>query len=125
MIFLIFLFLFFNATAFADWEHYAVEKPDGSIAVVGYNPGSNDTIQDVLNELGFSGFPIVSVTKNDLPQDRSDRKYWKKLGKKIVVDQDLKNSDLAKKQADDNRKKALLKMTDAEYQEAKALGLVK
>lgn len=112
-----------------ETELYAVERPDGGVSIIHYIPGSGDSLESVVNELGFSGFPIKRITKNDLPQDRTDRKYWKMnpvpIGKKIEIDTAKKTADETAKAAKEERKRALLKLTPPEYQEAKDLGLVK
>ena len=125
---LIFLSLIlFSVPAYA--EMYAVERPDGGTSIIYYQEGSNDSLESVINDLGFKGFPIKKITPSDLPPDRSNRKYWKvneiPIGKKIMIDSNKKQADEAAQQSTEARKRAVLKMTPAEFQEAKDLGLVK
>lgn len=112
-----------------ETELYVVEKPDGSVSIINYILGSGDSLEGIVNDLGFSGLPIKKITKNDLPNDRSDRKYWKlnqiPIGKKIEIDTVKKQADETAKTIKEARKQALLKMTPAEFQEAKDLGLVR
>lgn len=116
------LVLFSSFPVFA--EDYAVETPDG-VAIITYIPGSTDTIEDVVRANGFTSFPVRFIERKDIPNDHSDQKYWKLSGNRIVVDAAKKQADLDAKAAREARKKALLKMTDAEYAEAKSLGLVR
>lgn len=120
---LLILLIFFCPLAYADWESYAVELEDGSIEIENVDPSAD--ITDVLKIKGIVPKSITQVTAADLPANKSDRKYWTRLGKKIVVDDIKKAEDLAAKQAREARKKQLLKMTDAEYAEAKSLGIVR
>lgn len=86
-------------TANAEWEHYSVEKPDGSVHTIGYDNRTNKSLADNVKELGFEGFPIIRVTVSDMPSPtKVDRKYWKMndvpIGKKIVIDNVKKQIDL-------------------------------
>lgn len=72
---------------------YAVEKPDGSIAIINYKEGSFDALDEVLRDLGFDGYPIRRVDPKEFPP-REDRDYWIMLGGKIKVDQMAKQLDL-------------------------------
>lgn len=111
-----------------DVELYAVSKADGQISVINYYPGSGDSLEHILKDNNFVGFPIKRIQTSDLPA-RSDRKYWRlndvPIGKKIIVDLAAKQADELDKQTKEERKRSLLKMTPAEYTEAKQLGLVK
>ena len=121
------LVLFFSTNLYAD--RYLVEKPDGSVVIAGYNEGSNDSLSEFLRSVGLAGLPVSRLSDSDIPQDRSERKYWKKndvpIGGKIIIDTAAKQDDETKKIVKEERKRALLKLTPAEYQEAKDLGLVK
>jgi len=125
ILFLVFSILILR-NAFAD-EGYAVEKSDGSVDVITYLDGSGDSLETILKERGLTGRPVKRVGKIDLPDGKSDRVYWQMnsipIGKKVIVDTIKKTTDDAAKQAKEARKQTLLKMTTAEYQEAKDLGL--
>ena len=123
---LVFLLLISGISYASDSELYLVERPDGGVSVLQYFPGSKDSLQDVLRDMGFSGYPIERISKNDLPTNRADRKYWKRgVLNKIEIDTAKKTADQVAEAAKDARKKTLLKMTDSEFQEAKQLGIVK
>lgn len=105
-------------------ESYAVEKPDGSVAIVNYFGGA-DSLSDVIEELGFSGYPIIRISASDLP-DRSDREFWSfndvPLGKKIKVDTDkkaAKEADKAQKRAEIDAVLLKLKVTEDEVKKLK------
>ena|SRR3990167_3881926 len=121
------LFILFSTPVFAS--DYLIEKPDGSVVIVGYIEGSSDSLETVLKDLGLLGLPIQRLSPSDFPSDKKDRKYWKlndvPIGKKIVIDTAKKQADETAKQVKDERKRALLKMTPSEYAEAKDLGLVR
>lgn len=104
----LFLFLILFATPLFAEEIYLVEKPDGSVAVHYYIPGSNDTLEETLKNAGLEDLPTQRITQNDIPDDRKDRKYWKMnfTGKKIGI-------DTAKKQADEDAKAAKLAKKEA------------
>ena len=127
--FLFCLFVSWLAILDARAETYAVERADGGITVVAYQDGANDSLETVLRDLGLLGRPIKKVSNEDFPSDRSDRDFWKlndiPIGKKIVIDTVKKQAKEAEKAQKELRKQALLKMTPAEYQEAKDLGLVR
>ena len=121
---LIFIGCLFSTDSFG--ARYLVEKPDGSVAIVEYVEGSNDTLEDVIQTLNFNGYPISLIKDGDTLPPRTDRKYWKKdVFGKVVVDTAKKTADQAAQSTKEARKQALLKMTPTEYQEAKDLGLVK
>lgn len=127
MIYLILFLMLISSNLHAnDQEVYLVENPDGSVRVIHYLPGSNDSIAEVLSSFGFLGLPVMKIKESDIPQDPVDRKYWK-VGvlNKIEIDNAKKSQDQAEEAAKDIRKKALLKMNDAEFIEAKQLGIVK
>jgi len=128
MIILILLIsLFISHDAFA--ELYAVQREDGGVSVINYLEGSKDTLEDVVKQLGYWGRPIHRIKPSDLPSDRTDRKYWTinhvPFGKKIKIDNSEKEKDEAKKAQVEQRKRELLKLTAAEFEEAKAIGLIK
>lgn len=109
-------------------ETYAVERSDGGVSIIYYQEGSGDSLETVIKDLGFTGYPIKKIIPSDFPTDRSDRNYWKlndvPVGKKVVIDTDKKQADETAKAAKEVRKQALLKMTPAEYSEAKELGII-
>lgn len=119
---LLFLFIIclFSKNGFS--KNYLVEKPDGSVAVIQYVEGSNDSLMDVIHANGFDGYPIEELNVTDIPQTREDRKYWKKgLVSKIEIDQDKKDADLLKTQQDLAEKAAVLEKLKITEDEAKAL----
>src|SRR3990167_4468177 len=124
IIFLLILCGSFCGSLFAT-EKYLVEKPDLSVWIVYYFDGASDSLADVLNANGLTGLPISRLNDADIPKDRSDRKYLKKndvpIGSKILIDNVKKQADETAEQAKDARKRAVLKMTPAEYAEAKDL----
>lgn len=98
MIRLLILFFIFQSVAFAQIpdEEYLVEKPDGSVEIINYIPGSRDTIQDVLISRGMDQMPVVKLKPGDLPADGADRKYWKRGVMKVIeIDTVKKQADLA------------------------------
>lgn len=122
---LIILLILFCPLAHADLESYAVELQDGSISIYNHEPTSPKTLTDVLKENGIEPLSVFKVTEKDLPPTKADKKYWVRQGKNIVIDTVKKSQAEAAKQAKEARKQALLKMTPAEYQEAKDLGIVR
>lgn len=120
---LLLLLILFCPLAHADWELYALELPDGSVTVQGLDTTQED-INSVLRKNDYEPVSISRVTEKDIPS-KADRKYWKKQGNRIVIDTDKKAEDEAENLAKETRKKQLIKMTDAEYEEAKTLGLVR
>ena len=117
---LLILFLLFSATAYADM--YAVERPDGSVSVVNHIGG--DSLEDVLGELGFSGYPIIRISASDLPP-REDRSFWAfndiPVGKKLKVDSVKKAQKEAEKQAKEAEKDAVLTKLKISREEARLL----
>ena len=101
LLFLSIIFLSLQGSAKAE-ELYAVENPDGSVVIVNYQGGSNDSLNDVLRDFGLTGLPITGIKRSDIPVDRSDRKFWKLTGKSIAVDsvkkQDFENEKALKEQ---------------------------
>ena len=97
LIILFFMFLF-STVLYAE-EMYLIENPDGSVRVLHYKENSNDSVQDVLKSIGAEGLQVNKITSVDLPNDRADRKYWKKLGKRVVIDTDKKDEDEVLEQA--------------------------
>jgi len=127
MIKFLILFLCLSLNAFAS--EYIVEKADGSIVIIHHNDAAAQTLEETLNENGLAGLPIIRINQSDIPSDpaeRLDRNYWKRgILKKIEVDTAKKAAAQAAKQAKEDRKRLLLKLTPAEYQEAKELGIVR
>lgn len=115
------LFIIITFCALAFGETYAVTKDDGSVAIVNYFPGSTDTLSDVLEEVGLDGRPIIQIS--EVPEGPME--YWKVAGKRVVIDQNKKQAIENQKQAKEERKRQLLKMTEDEFAEAKTLGLVR
>lgn len=110
-------------------ENYAVERPDGGVSIIYYHDGANDSLETVIKDLGFKGYPIKKIAASDFPSNRIDRKYWKlnqiPIGKKIEIDNAQKQTDEAAAAQIEIRKRAVLKMTPTEFQEAKDLGIIK
>ena len=101
-------------------EKFGVEKPDGSVAIVNYVTGSQDSKDDVLRDAGLSG----TVFEPGATPGRSDRKYWKRSGSSIVVDSVKKQQDLdakALKEAEKEGVLAKLKISKEEYEKLNAL----
>lgn len=114
MIKFLILFLLISTNLYA--EKYVVEKPDGSVAVINYVTGSQDSLDDVIQENGFSG--AIYEEAKTLPP-REDRKYWKKSGSFVVVDSVNKQKDLDAKAAKEAEKEAVfskLKISKEEYE---------
>lgn len=80
----------------------AVEKPDGSVAIVNYFQNSQKSLQEVIQELGFSSYPQHEVTQDKLPPGRIDRAFWTWKTNKVDIDQAKK----AQAQAEENQKQA-------------------
>ena len=110
--FLLIFMLIFSPVVFGAM--YAIEKPDGSVVITTYVEGSQDTLEDVVRELGLLGRPIIAITRAELPP-MEDSDYWRfnpvPIGDRLIVDQVAKQADLdaeAIKEAD--RLKTLQKM---------------
>ena len=91
--FLIIFLMIFQPISFASM--YAVERPDGSLSILHYFEGSSDTLEEVVSELGYEGYAIYPITKDDLP-DKADGKFWVMDGNKIKVDNVKKQAHLNK-----------------------------
>ena len=124
MIVLLLLVFLWCGNVYADM--FAVEKQDGGIVIVNYDPSSSDSLEDVMAELGMTGQPVKRITHEDLP-DRLDRDFWVmndvSIGKKIVADEDAKLK--AKEEKDkiisdkqDARKKICPNCTDDDFKKA-------
>jgi len=120
-ILILFFFILISKICFANvqTEKYVVEKPDGSVVVVHYFPGSSDTIFDVLRANGFEGLPTVKIKDSDILASREDRKYWKRSGDKIIVDQIKKQKDLTLESQQTAKKEAVLGKLKISEQELK------
>lgn len=99
-----FLLLFVCSTVYAG-DVYISEKADGTVRQTYYVGGSQDSISDVLRDIGVS--EAVKVKDTDLP-DRKDDKYWKLQGDSVVVDEGLKLVDIENKAKEEKDKKAVL-----------------
>src|ERR1041385_1876732 len=81
------LFLGFCQNAFAvNTDKYIVQRPDGGVSIVTYIQGSNKSLENVLRDFGFDGYPVSPLKDGDLPKDRTDRNSWTRLGSKVIVD---------------------------------------
>ena len=91
-------------------DKYLVEKPDGSVSILYYVPSSEKSLSQVLEDNGFSSYPVTALKADQIPTDRTDRNYWKwsKADKKIMVDVDKKKIDLDKVTAAQAKKDAVL-----------------
>lgn len=105
-------------SAFADDEIYRVERPDGGVSIIYYRVGAKDSLYDVIQSFGFSGFPIKRINASDIPP-KTDRDFWMvdPVTKKIVVNEDAKKEKEDQIQADEDQKKEVLsklKITQSE-----------
>lgn len=123
--FLLILFILFLPTSASAGELYAVEKPDGSVSVINYYGG--EPLINIINDLGFAGYPIRRITKADLP-DRADREVWAfndvPIGKKLKVDTVKKAQKKAEKAAKEAEREAVLlklKISKDEFKKLKEL----
>lgn len=123
-LFILFSFIFIGASG--QYEYYAVDRADGGVTIYSHAQGSRKSFNDILREAGLEGRPYRQINPDaEVPRSRVDRNFWKASGNKVVVDTQKKadtESDLAAKEL---RKQQLLKMTKAEYEEAKSLGIIK
>lgn len=103
-----------------DTELYAVARADGGVSIVQYIPGSNDSLTDVLTELGFAGRPVYEIKTKDLPA-REDREFWTIESGKLKVDNAKKAEKLAEKASKDAKKDAVLTKLGITETEAKDL----
>lgn len=108
----IFFILFSVSNVYAT--KYMVEKEDGRICILNYKDGSADTLENVIEVMGWSKYPIIPIKDSDLP-DRRDRDFWMKnpsiTGKKIIVDQTKKDAaEQAKAQKKAKEDVALVKI---------------
>jgi len=121
---LIFVLFFLSICSVATAEKYAIENDDGSIRILDYAPGSAP-LEDVLGWLGASDKTVIKVRPEDEAITVGEPiEALQILGNRVKVNQSKKAEIEAEKQAKEARKKALLKMTDAEYKEAKELRLI-
>lgn len=107
MLILIFLLLFCG-TSYADLETYAVEDSNGIITILNYDPAGPKTLEQVLEDSGIQATSILRVTAKDLPATKSDRNFWKKQSKKIVVDTDKKKDHEDAKKVKEQERDAVL-----------------
>lgn len=114
---ILFMLIFSPTVVFAnvDSEKYLIEKADGSVAILNYISGSNDSLDKVIHEVFPNQAEIVSISKvkdSDFPKGREDRNFWKKndspLGPKVVVDTGKKASFLQGKMREQNERKQVL-----------------
>ena len=123
LIILLLLFWSFNAYA-AEVEKYVVEKPDGSVVVIHYLVGSHDSLEEIVDQLVYTGLPITRVNDSDFPASRADREFWKfsPVGKKIQIDT-VKKAEKEAEQAQEEAEKAIvlekLKITAEEFEKLK------
>lgn len=99
---------------------YAVSRPDGGVSLVVYNENSEDTLEEVLRDLGLYGQPIKKVTDADKAAVEY-RDAWAlndiPMGKKIKVDEDkvhIKNEMEKVKDIEKKRIMEKLKLTEDE-----------
>lgn len=118
------LLLLFGSSAYADvqTDKFLIEKPDGSVVILYYVPGSFDTLSEVVKSMGLDGLPIQRVSESDIPKDRSDRDYWRKgIFGKIEIDSIKKQADIDSKSAKESESDAVfekLKITKDEFKKA-------
>jgi len=120
LITVLFLFIFSQA-AYAEWELHAIDRADGGVTIVNYNTEANDTLEDVIRDMGFAGRPRVSITRSDIPTDRSDRAHWKIQGNRVVVDQVKKAAAQAAEAQKEGKKNAALAKLGITGQELREL----
>jgi hypothetical protein len=111
------IFLITCLTAYAETTKYLAENPDGSVRVIYYVPGSVKTIDQVLTDLGVDKSKVKEIKSDDIPGDRTDRKYWKAKNGKIEIDANKKQADIDSKLAKKAEKDAVLsklKISDEE-----------
>jgi len=111
--------LSFVFPSFAD-EIFAVEKPDGSLAIH-YYLGGGKSLEKTLEQVGFSGYPIHRITERDLPASRADRKYWKWSNGRIEIDTVKKAVDIQKENEKIQKKEAVLTKLKIDDEELKSL----
>lgn len=123
MIILLLLFLIFSPTAsFA--EKYVIEHPDceSGLCFADIDSGEDAAFFEYLNTSVYTDYPVYAVKDGDFPTDKKDRKYWKRIGKKIVIDTAKKQADLdAKAQKESERSAVLskLKISKEEFKKIK------
>jgi len=113
--------ILFSSSAFASM--YVVERPDGGVSIVNYVDGSSDSLEDVLRDLGFKGFPILEIDQSDIPKSKEDRSFWVMnkvpMGSKIKVDSAKKQAHLDALAGKETEKLAILEkmgISKAEYE---------
>lgn len=116
MIKFILALMLISGTAYAqNVEKIAVDRPDGSVSIVSYIVGSQDSLADVLKDSGLSGLPNSKV--DSLPK-REDRDYWVKVGNQVTTDsakKAQKEIEKAQKKAEKDQIIAKLKITNEEW----------
>ena len=111
---LILFILFFLISTPVFAKQYLVEKPDGTIAILNYIDGAKDTLQDVLRDMGFSGYTVFPLKPSDFPAENINSKYWRVnygTGPRIRIDHTAIQADLdAEQQIQDDADDVLKKM---------------
>lgn len=114
------LFMFSSAPVHAAWEQYAIDMPDGTVVVKGYNTESSYTLQEEMDRTGFQGLPFTQVTEGDLPT-RNDRHAWEWKNNVVSVNQSKKATKDADKAAKAGRRQGHFSRLDIPEDEFKEL----
>jgi hypothetical protein len=115
-ILLISFFILFCTTAYAD--KYAYKNPNGTVRIADYQ-GGKDSLEQFLVSVGIDPKKVIEVDDSKLPKE--DQKYWTIIGKRVVVDEEAKQTDLdlkALKKADESK---VLEKLNLNSDEAKTL----
>lgn len=115
------IFVLLSSKLYAEEEIYSVQRDDGGVSIVHYNPASKDSLEDVLRESGLDGLFARKISASDLPASKADREFWKASGKKVVVDQAKKQQSEAEKSQKEIEKQAVLAKLKISKNEADAL----
>ena len=101
-------------------EKYVFEDSEGIHVMTLADPST--TVEAELAKIGKPGVAAVLLLGGE---PKENQKYWRLQGSRITVDTAKKQADEAAQAVKEERKRALLKLTPTEYQEAKDLGLIR
>lgn len=115
ILFILFSVLFCT-TAYA--EKYAYKTYDGYVRIADYN-GGKDSLQEFLESVGIDPKKVIEVDDSKLPKE--DQSLWTIQGKKVVVDEDKKQTAQDAKALKQTEQNNVLDKLNINKQEAKIL----
>ena len=91
--------------------------------IANYFENSKDSLQDFLNSQGLGGLPYSKVDPQTFPS-REDRRFWKKSGNSVIVDEVKKQAFIDAENAKESEKDSVLKKLKISKKEAEALNSI-